>query len=70
MSTKKQQNKRVHLMSEQSPVSICGRYLPNFPGMIQTFEPEKVTCQSCLETIRKKLNRQPEEGANEISRSI
>lgn len=57
MSTKKQQNKRVHLMLEDGPWSLCGRYLCNFPGMLQTFDPMQVTCGRCKDTIRKQLAR-------------
>lgn len=54
--TKKFLNKRIHLMSEEAPVSACGRYLPNFPGMIQTFDPSKVTCAKCEKIIAKAKN--------------
>jgi len=51
MKKKKQKPTKVHMMLRDAPWSLCGRYVGQYPGMQQTFDALKVTCQRCAQNF-------------------
>jgi hypothetical protein len=48
--------KKTHLMFQETPSSLCGLYLGNNSGMIQTFKLSEVTCKKCIKEIKKAVS--------------
>lgn len=43
-------------MFEETPFSLCGWYLPEHSGMIQTFKLSEVNCKNCIREVKKAVS--------------